>query len=37
MEANGDAERLYERWWGQQSRLKFAKRTFKFDSDQVAQ
>lgn len=37
LEASGEAEKLYEKWWGQGSKLKFAKRGFKFDSDTVAQ
>jgi len=37
LEASGDAEKLYEKWWGQGSKLKFAKRSFKFDSDKVEQ
>ncbi|RZJ49340.1 MAG: transporter substrate-binding domain-containing protein, partial [Acidovorax sp.] len=35
LEASGDAEKLYEKWWGAQSKLKFAKRTFRFESDKV--
>jgi len=35
LEASGEAERLYEKWWGQQSKLKFAKRSFRFESDKV--
>ncbi len=35
LEASGEAEKLYEKWWGQGSKLKFAKRNFKFESDKV--
>ncbi|WP_407059788.1 ABC transporter substrate-binding protein [Comamonas composti] len=35
LEANGKAEALYERWFGQQSALKMPKRDFKIDSDKI--
>jgi polar amino acid transport system substrate-binding protein len=35
LEASGEADKLYEKWWGQGSKLKFAKRTFKINSDKV--
>ncbi|HEY0201781.1 MAG TPA: ABC transporter substrate-binding protein [Burkholderiaceae bacterium] len=35
LEASGDANKLYEKWWGQASKLKFGPRQFKFDSDKL--
>ncbi len=37
LEASGRAEALYEQWYGQGSTLKLPKRTFKIDSDKVAE
>lgn len=37
LEASGEAEKLYEKWWGQGSKLKFPKRDFRFESDKVGQ
>lgn len=35
LEASGEADKLYEKWWGQDSKLKFPKRAFKFNSDKL--
>lgn len=35
LEASGEANKLYEKWWGQGSKLKFGPRTFKFNSDKL--
>ena len=36
LEASGQAEALYERWYGQHSALKMPARKFKLDSDKIA-
>jgi polar amino acid transport system substrate-binding protein len=35
LEASGTANKLYEKWYGQGSKLKFGKRTWKIESDKV--
>jgi polar amino acid transport system substrate-binding protein len=35
LETSGEANKLYEKWWGQGSKLKFGARNFKFDSDKL--
>lgn len=35
LEKNGQAEQLFVKWYGPETRLKFPKRTFKIDSDKV--
>jgi polar amino acid transport system substrate-binding protein len=35
LEKSGEAEKLFFKWYGPQTRLKFPKRTFRIDSDQV--
>jgi len=35
LEKNGDADRLFVKWYGPDTRLKFPRRTFKIDSDKV--
>lgn len=36
LEANGQANALYEKWWGPNSKLKLPRRNFRIDSDKVA-
>jgi polar amino acid transport system substrate-binding protein len=36
MERSGEAEKLFFKWFGPTTRLKFEKRDFKFDSDKIA-
>lgn len=36
LEQRGEAEKLFVKWYGPETRLKFPGRTFKIDSDQVA-
>ncbi len=36
LEKSGEADQLFLKWYGPETRLKFPKRTFKIDSDQVA-
>lgn len=36
LEKSGEAERLFFKWYGPQTRLKFPKRNFRIDSDQVS-
>lgn len=35
LEASGEAEKLFFKWFGPTSRLKYAKRSFKIDSDKI--
>jgi len=35
LEKSGEAEKLFVKWYGPDTRLKFPKRTFKLDSDKV--
>jgi len=35
LEASGEANRLYDKWYGKDSKLKFAPRTFKFETDKI--
>ena len=37
MEANGAANALYEKWFGQQSKLKLPARSFKWDTDKISE
>ena len=37
MEASGAANQLYEKWFGQQSKLKLPARSFKWDSDKISE
>ena len=36
LEKNGDAEKLFFKWYGPDTKLKFPKRTFKIESDRIA-
>lgn len=35
LEKNGEAEKLFNKWYGPETKLKFPRRTFKIDSDKV--
>lgn len=35
LEKNGEAEKLFNKWYGPESKLKFPRRTFKIESDKV--
>lgn len=35
LEASGDAEKIFLKWYGPTSKLQFEKRSFKFDSDKI--
>jgi len=35
LEASGEANRIYDKWYGKDSKLKFGARTFKFDTDKI--
>jgi polar amino acid transport system substrate-binding protein len=35
LEASGEAGKLYDKWWGKDSKLKFAPRDFKFNTDKI--
>lgn len=35
LEKSGEADKLFQKWYGPETRLKFPKRTFKIDSDKV--
>ncbi|MCP6275089.1 transporter substrate-binding domain-containing protein, partial [Klebsiella pneumoniae] len=35
LEKSGEADKLFLKWYGPQTRLQFPKRTFKIDSDKV--